>query len=274
MVVLFMLGLVCISLASHEIARFYGAPVYSFKAGYSGFGIAHNDSIIPVSMTVGLAVNPSELWFDYYFVCYANGTYNFIFAFPFYITRQYSASEKMSTRSTPHGSAVWLQYMADNVSSLGLGHQIFGDFYIENTFQEGTKGLYTIILPFGMGIDFDVTLDLWQSLKVPFYSGDVNVTLYVALPVGFKPSTTFPPNRGLEYPPSHSNVTQVQPSLTWDVGTLQNSVTIEAVDTEEKSSYDIIPFTSGILFAVGLQFTFTIGYDSIRKWANSKEEEG
>jgi len=53
---------------------------------------------------------------------------------------QSQVSENMSTKSTPHGSAVWLQCRVNNVSSYGLGHEIWGDFAIENTFQEGTRG--------------------------------------------------------------------------------------------------------------------------------------
>ncbi|MGD0495908.1 MAG: hypothetical protein ABSB28_07675 [Candidatus Bathyarchaeia archaeon] len=274
MIALFLIGLICIGFASYYLVSFYSAPVYSFKAGYSGFEIAHNtSSITPVTMTVLVSVNPPHLFFDYYFICNANGTYNFIFAFPFNILEQTGASEKMATRSRPHGSAIWLQYVVDNVSSWGLGHEIWGDFVIENTFQDGTRGSYTIILPFGMGMDFEVVRDLWQALKVPFNSGGVNITLYVALPVGFRPTTTFPLNRGLEYPPSHFNVTQAQASMTWDAGTLQNSVTIEAIDINEKSFYDNIPFTSGILLAIGLQFVFTIGYDFVKKWGRSQTEE-
>ncbi len=273
MIALFLIGLICIGFASYYLVSFYSAPVYSFKAGYSGFEIAHNaSSVTPQWMTVYVAVNPPELFFDYFSICNANGTYDFIFAFPFNILGQNGASENMSTRSTPYGPAVWLKYVVDNASSWGLGHEIWGDFVIENTFQDGTRGLYTIILPFGMGVRSEVTGDLWQALQVPFYS-DVNITLYVALPVGFKPTTTFPPNRGLEFPPTRFNVTQAQASMTWDAGTLQNSVTIEAADTNEKAFYDNIPFTTGILLAIGLQFMFTVGYDSFRKWARSQTEE-
>jgi hypothetical protein len=272
MVILFVIGSVLTGLATYFYVVFVTAPVYSFKTGYSGFGIAHNESIIPMLMTVGVAINPPELWFDYYFSCYMNGTYNFIFAFPFNIMRQIRVSENMSTKSTPHGSAIWLQCRVNNVSSYGLDHEIWGDFAIENTFQEGTRGSYTIILPFGMGISPEVTEDLWQALKVPFYSGDINVTLYVALPGGFRPTTMFPPNsRGPELYKTPFNVTI--DSTEWDAGRLQNSVTIEAIDVNEKPIYDNIPFTSGILFGIGVQLMFTIGYDSIRRWARSPIEK-
>jgi len=271
MIILFLLGSICVGAASCFLEMFYGAPVYSFKPGYSGFGIFHNDTIIPVSMIVSVVVNPAELWFDYFFGYNENGTYNFIFVFPFNILGFYRASENMSTRSTPHGSAVWLQYRASNTSLGYMNHQIWGDFKIENTFQEGTRGSYTIILPFGMGIEPDVASDLQKTLEVPLYSGDVNVTLYVTLPGGFMPTTTFPPNSAGPEPyttPFNTTIT----SIEWNAGKLQNSVTIEAVDTGEKSFYDNIPFESGVLLAIGLQFMFTTSYDAIRKWGSSKTE--
>jgi hypothetical protein len=272
MVILFITGSIFSGLAAYFYFSFVNAPTYSFKTGYSGFGIAHNDSIIPIRMTVAVEVNPPELWFDYYFSCSENGTYNFIFVFPFNIVRVYGASENMTTKSTPHGSAVWLQHRVDNVSSYGLGNEIWGYFSIENTFQEGTRGSYTIILPFGMGIDPSVTQDLWETLKVPFYSGDINVTLQVALPGAFRPTTMFPPNsKGPELFRTPFNTTIA--SMIWDAGTLQNSVTIEAIDINEKPFYDNIPFTSGILFGIGIQLMFTIGYDSIRNWAKSSRGE-
>jgi len=110
------------------------------------------------------------------------------------------------------------------------------------------------------------------STQVPFYSGDINVTLVVALPGSFRSTTIFPPNsRGSELFETPFNVTI--DSMEWDAGTLRNSVTIEAIDMNEKSIYDNIPFTSGVLFGIGVQIMFTIGYDSIRKWARSPMEE-
>lgn len=254
------------------LTSFVYAPVYSFTSGYRGFEVAHNDSIRPMNMIVDVEVNnPSELWFYYSFLYDLNGTYSFFFAFPFNIVGRYPGSDVMPWNSTPYCSAVWLQYVDNNVSYFWKDHEIFGDFMIENTFQEGTKGSYTFVLPFGMGAPFDVTRDLIQSLKVLPYS-DVNVTLYVALPAGSTPTTTFPPNRGLEFPPPPSNLTQARASIAWDAGTLQNTVTIEAVNTSEKSFYDSAPFYSGVLLAVGLQFMFTTGYDSIRKWARPSNE--
>jgi hypothetical protein len=267
MIALFLLGSALTGVAAYSYVAFVTAPVYSFKTGFSGFGIARNSSITPVSMTVGVSVNPPVLWFYYSFFCHENGTYNFIFAFPFYITRVISASEKnVSTNSTPYGSAIWLQYRVNNVSSYGAGHMLFGNFVIRNTFQEGTRGSYTIILPFGMGVNPEVTQNLTRKLQVPFYSGDVNVTLDVSLPGSFTPITSFPPSsRGPEPYPTPLNTTTN--FMEWSAGTLQNSITIEVVDANEKSFYDYLPFASGVFFGIGIQLMFTIGYDWIRKWA-------
>jgi len=118
---------------------FAGAPNYSFKPGFSGFGIARNETtVLPTLMVVGLGAEPPELWFEYFCACSMNGTYNFLFFFPFKIVSEEGNSTDISFRATQTGSAVWLSL---NINDVYLGSrdiEIWGDLSIENTFQSGS----------------------------------------------------------------------------------------------------------------------------------------
>lgn len=252
--------------------QFANAPNYFFKSGFSGFGIARNDTdITPDRMIVGIGIEPPELWFQYFFTCSANGTYNFFFVFPFNITTQRFASETMSYNSTPYGSVVYLQHDVNNVTSGWLSQEIFADFWIENTFKTGTRGAYTFILPFGMGVHSEAYQDVWKELKVGFHSPDANITLQVGLPSHFRLVNAFPPvSRGPNrWTTPYNNTID---SMEWQFVTLQDSVTIQTEDGDEISYYENLPFVSGLLLSIGIPTIVATAYDAIKEWARSPEE--
>lgn len=266
---IFTLGCLLTGQAYVYYIQYVNAPVYHFRSGFSGFGIARNDTINPYMMVVGIGIDPPELWFQYFFTCPTNGTYNFIFIFPFNITRINYISEYMVVNSTPHGSAIWLRHSVENASYNAPVQEISGDFSIENTFQDGTRGLYTIILPFGMGIDPEVFQEPWKILKVSLHSPDAPITLHVGLPGDFRPTNMFPPvTKGPNTWTTAMNRTIT--SLEWNFAALQDSVTIQG-NTDEKFYYDNLPFISGILFGIGVTIIFTIVYDALKYMVHLQE---
>jgi hypothetical protein len=249
--------------------QFVNAPNYSFKSGFSGFGIARNDTdISPDRMIIGIGIDPPELWFQYFFGCSANGTYNFFFVFPFNITDKRFTSENMSFNATPYGSVVYLRHHVDNVTSGWLFQEISGVFWVENTFQTGSRGSYTFILPFGMGVHAEAYQDVWRELKVGFHTPDARITLQVGLPSRFKLVNVFPPvSRGPNRWTTPDNRTI--DSVEWEFETLQNSVTIQTEDRGEIVFYENLPFISGLLLSIGIPTMITTIYDAIKELARS-----
>jgi hypothetical protein len=243
------------------------APSYSFKPGFSGFGIARNETVIlPTMMVVGLGSDPPELWFQYFFECEANGTYNFIFAFPFNITGQIGSSRNMSFRATTRGSAVWSRYEVNTVSYGWQSAEVWGVFSIENTFQSGTRGSYTFILPFGMGISAEVIGDLQHELGIGFHTPDVNISLQVGLPSRFKIIGTFPPvsaGPNVWVTPTNRSIT----TMEWHFEKLQDSVTINCEDQNEIAFYETLPFISGLFLGIGIPIITTTLYDAVKEWS-------
>jgi len=272
-IIFIMIGLTTVVLGGIFYYRFVSAPSYSFKYGFSGFGIARNDTdIIPDMMVVGVGIDPPELWFQYFFQCSANGTYNFFFVFPFNITGKWFTSEDMLFNATPYGSVVYLRHQVTNVTAGWLSQDISGDFSIENTFQTGTRGRYTFILPFGMGVHSEVFQDVWKELKVSFHSPDVNITLQVGLPSELHLVNSFPPvSKGPNTWKTPYNRTIN--SLEWASETLQDSVTIQTENTEEIGSYENLPFISGVLLGIGIPTIITTSYDAIKEWGQFNESK-
>jgi len=243
------------------------APTYSFTPGFSGFGIARNDTFVsPTMMVVGFGSDPPELWFQYFFQYAANGTYNFVFAFPFYITSEKGASGNMSFRATSRGSAVWLRYEATNVYSGGQSGEIWGVFSIENTFQSGTRGLYAFILPFGMGINPEVFGNLQHELGIGLHTPDVNISLQVGLPSRYKITGTFPPvsaGPNVWVIPTNRSIVTIECMHA----TLQDSVTILCEDPNEISLYESLPFISGVFLGIGVPIITRTIYDAVKEWS-------
>jgi hypothetical protein len=119
---------------------FFSAPRYSLNSNFSGFGVARNNTnVSPNSLVMDVRVDPPELWFQCSFDCDVNGTYNFIFVFSFKIISKITATENMFFNASSHGSAVWLQYQVNDVSSGWMPKNVGGEFSIENTFGSSIR---------------------------------------------------------------------------------------------------------------------------------------
>lgn len=250
---------------------YYSAPNYSFEPGFSGFGVARNQTnILPWMMVVGIGVDPPDLWFQYFFQCSINGTYNFIFVFPFNVISKISATENMSFRTTSRGSAIWLRYEVNDISVGWASKEIWGYFSIENTFQSGTRGSYTFLLPFGMGIHPEVYGNLQRELNVPFHTPDTNITLQFGLPGHYKITGTFPPvsaGPNVWITPTNRSIETVE----WEFETLRDSVTVQCQDPNEASYYQSLPFISGLGLSIGASIATRTIYDAVKEWASPSQ---
>jgi len=245
---------------------FFSAPHYALQPSFAGFGVARNTSnIVPSWFVVGVAVDPPELWFQYFFEYSMNGTYNFLFIFPFKIINKIRASENMHFNSTSRGSAIWLQYKVNDVPFGWAGTDIWGDFSIENTFKSGTRGSYMFILPFGRGISGEVLGNLQEALQVTFHTPDTNISLQVGLPARYQITQAFPPiSAGPNVWTTPSN--RVISTVEWQFETLQDSVTIYCQDPDEIALYQSYQFISGLGFGIGVTMVTTTVYDAIKDW--------
>jgi len=260
-------GLVIMFIGIATSYLFYSAPRYSFRPTFSGFGVARNSTnISPEMLVVGIGLDPPELWFQYFFSCSANGTYNFLFVFPFYVTSTYASKENMSLRATSQGSAIWLQYQVSDVSYGWESGEVWGVFSIENTFQSGFRGSYMFLLPFGMGIHPEVYGNLQRELGVTFHTPDTNITLQFGLPARYQITQTFPPlSSGPETWVTYTNRTIT--TVKWEFETLQNSVTIYCQDPNEIAFYDHLLFISGLGYGIGVSIVITTVYEAVKDWA-------
>ena len=256
---------------------FVDAPAYSFNPNVRGFLVARNQTVTPTSMNIILGIDPMELYFQYFFGCEANGTFDFLFVFPVQIVSKIATSMNMSVRSTHYGSAIWLHYDVVDVAA-GAGpkwhpeEEIWGWFSISNTFQSGTRGSYTFILPFTSDMDASVAADLWSQLSVNSYDAGAPITLQFGLPGSHRILQTFPPIS------SGPNVwinpyNQTRTTVKWNFQSLGEMLTIQSEDSTEISRYDILPFISGVLIGVGVPITTSALYDWIKEWAFPPEKK-
>jgi hypothetical protein len=83
-IIFIMIGLTTVVLGGIFYYRFISAPSYSFKYGFSGFGIARNDTdIIPDMMVVGVGIDPPRTVVPILLSMFCERHIQFLFRFPF-----------------------------------------------------------------------------------------------------------------------------------------------------------------------------------------------
>jgi hypothetical protein len=244
---------------------------YRLDPNYSGFGVLVNKTnISPVhpDLIIILSIEPNELYFQYFFMCKEAGTYNFLFIFPFNLTEKLSATENVSFKSTPYGSAVWLQYVINETGS----HSISGNFAIEETFKSGSGGSCMFVLPFGFGIHSETVGNLQNELNVTFDGAynQVDVSFVTPFPK-YRIIQTFPQ---MQYGPSPmpGREREIAGSRWVFKGELRESITIYSESPEEISNNQNSLFLGGLLLGFGINIIVRVAYDYAKERALARHE--
>ena len=230
-------------------------------------------------MDIGLQVNPPGFSFQYFYTTPTNGTYNFIFEFPFDVTSSipiYSFSgtllkpEYTSINSTNTCTVISASL---NVNSSHLmDGEVWGNFNIAPTFLSGNRGLYTIVLPFGNPYNSKVFANIAGELNVSPFTPDVQINLNIILPHSDSYSGSFPSIAGME-PFTFTN--KPTTSIYWNFANLQNlegSVTVEYENQSQIGNYENWTFLSGAFIGVGSSILITSIYDGFKKWSEKAEK--
>jgi len=224
-------------------------------------------------------INPPELDFVYFFSVPQDGTYNFMFNFPFRVTGIISESEtaymdtkNMSIDSTSTCTVISLSlYLV-----AGADEAISGHFTIAPTFLSGSRGLYTVVLPFGGiggGSSFEVEDKIQRELEVPVYTtdNDAPIQLCVTLPHSYSVTQFFPPITHMNPYTNPFNGITVR-ALYWNFTYLHDSVTVEYADQSQIGYYQNLNFLSGIFIGVGSSILLSSVYDGIKRLSEKAEK--
>ena len=221
-IILIALGVIVTSIGGYWFYSYANPPTLSSDPNYQGFAIARNSTINPIAMNIELEVNPSELSFQYFYNAQLNGTYNFIFVFPFHVTGIVDESENMSINPTNTCTVFSLSLNLTKNNEYWESEQISGDFMIAQTFLSGSRGLYTMVLPFSGGVGGETYNTLQQKLEVGIYSPDAPITLGVILPAAYSVTESFPSMAGVNpYIMPFTNTSVM--SLSWNFAEMQDS---------------------------------------------------
>jgi len=227
---------------------------------YSGLGtLVNKTNVSPYLLVVIASAEPNELFFQYYFNCDENGTYNFLLSFPFNMSRKISSQpENMSFNySSSYGTAIWSQYYSNGTGS----RSISGNFEIEDTFRSGSGGYYTFVLPFGFGVNSqEIFGNLTSELNVTFAPG-VRTDLYFNVDSSkYEITQTFPERKGgwLTMPDRPINWT----GAAWELQEgLSQSFIIYCRNPGEIRGGQVFLFLGGVILSIGIQIAIGGGYD-------------
>lgn len=253
------------------------APSYSFQPNYQGFAVARNytQNIMPYFLRVRIST-PTEqpvLYFRYDFSVAENGSYNFIFLFPFQVAQKISSTKSMNYNSTPYGTAVWLKNRVVDVDVGWKSKYIWGEFYVTNTFQSGTRGDYIFALPFIMGVGgpSDVIDELQRELKVAWHSPDVKVELEFTVPSRLQITQAYPQSF---LGPDTLTITgnRTINMVRWNVSWPSQQFTVICRDNKETAYYQSILFLSGIFISIGAGVVVRSVYDAAREKCRLAEQ--
>jgi hypothetical protein len=266
---MFFVGILVIVIGVDLYILYVNAPNYRSDPNLSGFGVARNQTgIYPSFFVVIVSIDPDELFFQYYFTCDTQGTYNFLFVFPFKIKSILDSTLGINFNSTSRGSAVWISYPVSHEGS----YNVYGQFEIEDTFRIGTQGSYIFLLPFGRGIHPDVIGNLQSELRVTFFSPDNSqIDLSFLVPDSFQILQTIPPTKGApESMPSAYRKTMT--GVSWGFTQLRDSIAIYCQKPDEIRRYQTLLFFSGLFISIGGEIFVTLLYDYVKTEASEKKK--
>jgi hypothetical protein len=244
-------------------------PTFSSNPYYRGLGIVENSTIIPGTMYIGLQVNPPAFSFQYFFITKVNGTYDFVFEFPFNVISKIRGTEGMSVNSTDTCTVI----SVSNNLTQGSG-EVWGQFTVSPTFLSGSRGLYTMVLPFGNPYNSEAFQKAVSELQVSSLQPDAKIKLNIVLPHDYSWTESFPAMTGME-PFTYPLTDKPKTSLYWDFDNLQNiqgSVTVKYEDQSQIGNYANWNFLSGIFIGVGSSILTTSVYDGLKKWSEKAEK--
>lgn len=274
----FLVGLLVTSIAGGGLfATYQCGTSHVARSDLQGFAIAHNSTqnILPRSLYVRVVVFTDRpiLYFRYAYVAYENGSYNFIFVFPFQVVQNTGMNEAVHFNSTPYGSAIWTTREINNVANGSWSDDYFeAEFFIDNTFQSGTRGDYTFTLPFigGVGGASDVITQLQDSLNVTWYT-DAEVELEFIVPSRLHITQAYP--QSFAGPDTLTIIgNQTINKVRWTMAWPSQQFTIICHDSDEASFYQDMLFFSGIFISIGASIVVRSAYDAAKKNAGQMSE--
>lgn len=248
------------------------APNYSQELQYDNFFVVTNESsnFRPTEFFVWTKVfEEPTLQFEYDFSITANGTYNFIFHFPFKIIEKIDSTNGMNFNATPYGTAVWVSYQIDDVQE-EESHHVGGYYIVADTFRSGQRGNYVFSLPLIHGSSSIETVDKlkeeldvsWQYTNTP-----VSIGLYVSSSLQF--TQFYPEPDSLDsYVWGRNNKTINR--INWYIDgfhELQKRFTVFCEDRTEISNYQFMLFISGVFISIGASLIVTSAYDYFKERA-------
>jgi hypothetical protein len=208
-----------------------------------------------------------RLQFEYDFSITANGTYNFIFHFPFKIIEKIDSTNGMNFNATPYGTAIWISYQIDDIQG-EESHHVGGYFRVAETFRSGQRGNYVFSLPlvYGSGT-IEIVDELKEKLDVSWQYANtpVSIGLYVLSSLQF--NQFYPEPDSLDsYVWGRNNRTVNR--INWYLDgfhVLQKRFTVFCENQSEISNYEFNLFISGIFISIGSSVMVTSAYDYFKK---------
>lgn len=243
------------------------SPSYSYDSNYRGFYVITNDSSILTPIDMSFEVDTTEnpkLWFDYYYRAHENGTYNFIFLFPFEVAQSLTGLYPSNYTHTPYGTAIWMSRQIE----IAGNDRALGYFEINNTFQSGAKGQYDLSFPIIWDyrpnvIVEDLRKDLGLNYNVPQVK--LEFTLFISSSYDI---TQLNPQPSFHDPYYIGGRNQTLKKLVWNfeqLSSLQQQFIISCTDNDEISFLQNCAFGAGILLSIGSSLFVRTLYDKFKE---------
>jgi hypothetical protein len=272
---------------------YYTAPTYTTKpSDYGGFAIARNETnIIPQSISLSLNVDSSTALFNYGCEFTAEGTYNFVFVFPFHInqitgplccaylspnsTKGFVGYNTYNISTTEWGSVIWLSY--ENTNDF-IKPSIEFQMTLDQTFLSGCRGSYSLTLPFQE--NFIPTVMIQEPFEEFGFNSfePLNCSMYLqvyglptdAVLTGNSPQLSQNLRTGSNPLISALDTTTY---VTWNVKELDDNFIINYHSPSEVDRYQNLLLIGGIFLGIGTSVTITVAYDWLKQASERKDYE-
>jgi len=166
--------------------------------------------------------------------------------------------------------------MKHQVADVDVGWKsdyVWGEFYVTNTFQSGTRGDYIFALPFIMGVGgpSDVIDELQRELEIAWHSGDVGVELDFMVPSHLQITQAYPQSFS---GPDTFTITgnRTINMVHWNISWPEQQFTIICRNGKESAYFQSILFLSGIFISIGAGIIVRSVYDAAKESCRPNEQ--
>jgi len=238
------------------LGKYSECEVYYIDGHCGGLGLG-TDWIHPVKLEIWIEFmkkfNNTKFRFELRYNTNRNITQNVLLFFPFKILRMRGSNLELNYTNLPQGCAIWGKI---NPTQIGpnVEYGINGNFYIHNTFIQGTNGKYQLVFPFYKNVKDEELREIREVLRLSFRIGGYEFIVNLRYPDYYTFINAIPNvDEGPIIEPEEENNYQ---TMSWNMYEYSYPISVQLESQDEIVKKEKNLFQAGLFLGIGIPMIF------------------